>query len=145
MTKADLQKQIDALQKQLDEMKDEFPGFDDEYWYVVSDALANHPEPICTEHWMNNGIDRSRLEMGNLFATKAEAERYKLRLESMAVKWMPKSDETYYAINNGIVSHTAEWDGDSFDHNCYNLGRTFKTEEDAELWLKKYKEAWTTV
>lgn len=145
MTKADLQKQIDALQKQLNEMKDdEWPKVGSEYRYVGYDGR------IFIKIWSNRESDRGMLNIGNIWKTKAEAERYKLRLESMAVKWMPEDGESYYLAyfdtRDGSAVTSGYWQSDS--ENCldrYNLGRTFRTEKEAWSWFERFKEAWTTI
>lgn len=117
------------------------PAKGDEYWYYSD----NH---IGTYTWGDWDADEMRLEMGNCFKTKEEAEKYKLRLQSMAYKpFLPKKHDKYYLALSKM--HSEGWWADDFiwqdnglDVENYLLGRVRRTEEEAEEWITKFSKAW---
>ena len=83
------------------------------------------------------------LKMGNVFKTKEEAEKYKLRLQSMAYKpYLPKDGEEYWFVDAYISVDSMPWGHNSFDFTYYLLGRIRKTKEECEEWIKKFSSAW---
>lgn len=59
--------------------------------------------------------------------------------EIKPVKWRAKEGGTYYMISASLFVLETTDDRDSIDHDVYNSGNYFKTEEEAKKVLEKIK------
>ena len=141
---SDLSREINDLKDAIAELKsdDDFPQLGQEYWYV-----DEYGEVEVGWYKKNNNVADNYVSIGNCFKTREEAEKYKLRLESMKPKYLPKKGENYFSASphlysGQIVIRKLEWRNDSVDQDQYLLGRTFKTYEQALEWINKYQDAW---
>ena len=54
-------------------------------------------------------------------------------------RWKPEQGERYFFVgDNGFVNFTY-WDSEEVDHDYYNFGNVFQTEEEAEKALEMVK------
>lgn len=140
-----LESEIASLQEQLKKLDEQeqgqwVPEEGEDYWQVNTFG-----ELVCT-HWAYKEYNDKVLLTGNYFKTIEEAEKYRLRLQSMARKpYLPKEGEVYYYAyphKGGWGNSYSVWLGDTYDHEVYLLGRVFKTEDEAKEWVEKFGEAW---
>jgi hypothetical protein len=77
----------------------EWPQKGDEYWCVDGSWVDSIT-------WRGDDYDKAGFSVGNCFKTKEEAELHKLRLQSMAKRWLPKYGERYSKLRkkqkNGV-------------------------------------------
>lgn len=153
--------QIEESIKSLEELKKTLESSanigqlekEDEMWKpeeMEDYHIVNPTGGIGLITWLNSGNDKGCLEMGNVFKTKEEAEKYKLRLQSMAYKpFLPKDGEWYwYSASSSFSddswdSFDANWSGGSFGMATYLLGRIRRTKEEAEEWITKFSSSWS--
>lgn len=133
------EEQVEDLKKQLED--GEFPKINDKYWCV-----ADNGEILCSV-WKNYMNDKFLLELGNIYPTEEEAERAFERMKSRKPTWLPKSGEDYWFINlancDGSEVDEYRWCSNQLtDWICYHNGLVFKTEAEAEAWVKKYRSAY---
>lgn len=75
--------------------------------------------------------------LNNQRIAELEAELKKLEESE---PWKPKKGECYFYINErGWSTNSFRWDKDGFDHEMYNVGNCFPTEERAEQVAKKIR------
>jgi uncharacterized protein involved in tolerance to divalent cations len=55
-------------------------------------------------------------------------------------RWKPKRQETYYFINEYLKIKSYYWWEEREDNELYDVGNCFKTKEEAERALEKFKE-----
>lgn len=56
-------------------------------------------------------------------------------------RWKPEVGEKYYFVSTLICGvNYYIWDNDEIDRDIYEMGNCFKTEEEAQEALKKFKE-----
>ena len=123
------------------ESDDDFPQAGKEYWCLDEDGEGQR-----TRNDLAQG-DRYRISIGNCFRNVGDMEKYKLRLESMKPKYLPKEGDDYfctypYSYGGEMTIRQAEWRNDDIDQDQYLLGRSFKTYEQALEWINKYQDAW---
>ena len=135
---------INQLEKEVAELRlialeiptPEWPQKEDEYWFLRSDSDTDQ------NTWKNDGIDRGRQEMGNVFRTEQEVENYSLRLQSMVHRWKPGMNDLYITWSSDGTFDTVKFTNHASDRNTYYLGRCFKTKEEAIAHRDLYKAAW---
>ena len=135
---------INQLEKEVAELRlraleiptPEWPQKEDEYWFLHSDSDTGQ------NTWKNDGIDRGRKEMGNVFRTEQEVENHSLRLQSMVHRWKPAMNDHYFTWVRDGTSTLLPFDDYTSDRNTYYLGRCFKTEKEAIAHRDLYKSAW---
>lgn len=70
----DLQEELKALKERIAELEEqveqekEFPQYGDDYWFLLSGGT------IYDNFYTNSYVDNRRLEIGNVFKTKEQAE-----------------------------------------------------------------------
>ena len=69
---------IDNFDEWFEQVPDEWPRTDDVFWSVSSDGNS------FTSTWGNDGYDKGRMAIGNVFKTKESAERYRDYLKAIA-------------------------------------------------------------
>jgi len=141
MNKEQALKKIEELKKFIEneEKQERFmPEVGGNYYGVYADGGI-----INTE----TSFDKGSYKMGNMFKTKEQAKLHKLRLESMANKWLPENEGVYFCYDFADDSDIEPY-RDYFDVTAlsdianYHMGNCHKTKEDAEAWGKKYSKAW---
>jgi hypothetical protein len=94
--------------------------------------------------WHDDPIDNQYYKTGDCFKTKEEAERHKLRLESMANRWRPAFDEEYYTYDlSEAVADSFIFRNNRIDISVYWIGNCHKTGADAKAWGEKYAKAFS--
>jgi len=145
MTKEQALKKIEELKKFVEgeEKQGRFmPKVGEDYYYINSNSRWD----IITDTYTNEYFDKSRYTMGNVFKTKEQAELHKLRLESMANKWLPENEKEYFCYDFADDSDIEPY-RDYFDVTAlsdianYHMGNCHRTKEDAMAWGKKYSKA----
>jgi hypothetical protein len=139
-----LESEIASLQEQLKKLDEQeqgqwVPKRHHDFWFLDLNG------GIELDYWEGTQNDKNFLLMGNCFKTKEEAEKYKLRLQSMARKpYLPKEDDWFYTAQpyGFFKVERYIWKKSVKDQELYLLGRVFKTEEEALLWIEKYKGGW---
>ena len=119
--------------KKADPIK-EWPKIGDDYWFLDDGGDINKTT------WNN---DNDRRELGNVFEFEKEAKNYLLRLKSMTNRWRPKFKEEYYTwqVNDKFIVNNKNVNLPE-DKIHYQLGRCFKTEEEAVKHMETYQGAW---
>lgn len=118
--------------------KKEWPQVGDTYY-----AINYNNARSLSFSYDGEDIDQERKEAGNLFRNRKEADMYALRIKSMKHKFLPKVGEEYWtALPYSGTTTNPIWANDDDDKVYYNQGQTFRTQEEAEQWLKDFKDAW---
>lgn len=103
-TLSELQADLAALQAKIEafEKVKEWPSIGNNYFCIMSNG------EIDTSEWCDHIVDRGRLEMGNVFLTREEAElevkrrKVTVKLKAIAAKYPPcdwkNRQETKYGI-----------------------------------------------
>lgn len=122
---AEIEKIIDAKLEETEEIikakleekqKKEWPKGGDEYYFAIAGEVTDG-------EWDGGKLDIDRLAMGNCWRTEEEADAYKLRVESLKPKFLPKEGEKYWSIYSDWVDVTrCVWEYDNIDRVSYNLG-----------------------
>lgn len=112
------------------------PEMEEDYYFVDGAGI------IIFDGWENNRQDNGRVSMNNIFRTPEEAENHKLRLQSMRKTWLPEQGEKYWTVDYGGELFQDIWRGYLVGWLKYHTGLLFRTEKEAEEWIKKYKEVW---
>ncbi len=144
-------KRIEISQETANNLKEQFgkedrqwkPVMHDTYYSVGSEGkIENY---VWTEHFYDKGL----LSMSNVFKTVEQAKAHKMRLESMAKKYLPKNGEEYWIVEANteklFTDKYGSWDNDTKDIDFYSLGRTFRTKQKAQDWIDKYGKYWTNI
>ena len=122
------------------ESNDDFPQLGQDYLYLDDSGDSRIG--------VNNEIhkDAYRVSIGNCFTSEKELEKYKLRLESMKPKYLPKVGDEFYGISylpdESMIPARSVRRGGYLISPVYLLGRTFKTKSEAQEWINKYQDAW---
>ena len=138
MNKIEALKKIEELKKFIENEEKRFmPEVGEEYYFLNSDGF------ILTETYAGDYLNEGYYKMGNLFKTKEEAELYKLRLISMANKYLPKVGEEYFFYNIGVMEvHSNRFDrNDVEDFGNYHIGNCHDKEKQAEEWGRNFAKA----
>ena len=122
--------------KKADPIK-EWPRIGDDYWFLDSEGN------IYNNSWNNYIVDKNRRKLGNVFKFEKEAKNHSLRLESMTNRWKPGHKEQYYTwqVNDKFIFSYIN-DNLTVDQMRYQVGRCFKTEEEAVKHRETYQGAW---
>ena len=117
------------------------PKKGDYYFSVRTDGL------VVRYDWTGQGADEGAFDVGNCFKTKEEAEKYKLRLQSMAYKpFLPKLAEDYWVVMcafDALDVRKYAWSNGQAGIEDYLLGRIRRTKEEAEEWITKFQDCWS--
>lgn len=129
--------QIEKLKAYIQGLEGEWkPEMNEEYFYAYSDGF------IDSKKYRDDSDDLYRLSIGNIFKTEKQAEQYKLRLQAMKPKFLPKMNERYWSVGDTSGEpFSRTWRGYLDDRLCYFDGTTFKTEQEALDWYATYKSA----
>lgn len=123
-------------QMEAQEAEADWPKYGDNYYYVDTDGEVEE-----TTFGAHNSYDFGRKSTGNTFRTEHEAELHKLRLQSMAERWLPEDNVVYwYAGTGGTLTVIHPPLGVALAN--YWIGNCHKSEADAKVWYEKYGEAW---
>ena len=140
MNKIEALKKIEELKKFIEnEDKQErfMPEVGEDYYYVSSGSV------ILTATYYRDYLNKGYYKMGYMFKTKEEAELHKLKLISMANKWLPEEGKEYfyYDHEDGEVHLNKFNRNDVGDIGIYHIGNTHETEEQAKEWGRTKSKA----
>ena len=115
--------------------------------YYLSDSNGSVYDSV----WSNDYIDRSRVEIGNCFQTKEEAERVVEYLKALAVvrgdstrKFAGGKDNWYVRYDHALNSLDAFCSPYITRNGIFGLPY-FATKEDAERSIELHKTEWQTI
>lgn len=131
--------------EEIDESTRWKPEIDEEYYCLGKDGSVGY------NRWDGDHIDRNRLEIGNCFETKEEAERVVEYLKALAVvrgdatSKFTRDRNNFYVYYDIISNHLAVGVG------FYDLGNGifglpyFATKDDAKRSIERHKNEWLTI
>ena len=113
------------------------PKVGEVYYYINADGY------ILTITNTELIFDKNCYIMGNMFRTKKETELHKLRLISMAEKWLPEDGKKYfyYDHEDGKVYPQTFRVNNMGAVGNYHMGNCHKTEEQAKEWGRTKSKA----